>query len=135
MATGGQIENQFAGVPRHFDALVAGDCRAIVGQEQAIDGLLAALVAGGHVSPVLAETVRPGWSALAAALTYRSSDPVYDRLDARRHQWHLYVIMETPQGRRTSEFQRPRALVLADHVNRAMPKTQSALLEAMTSRL
>ena len=45
-----------------------------------------------------------------------------------------YVIMETPQGRRTFEFQRGPLfsnIVLADQISRAMPKTQSALLEAM----
>jgi MoxR-like ATPase len=45
-----------------------------------------------------------------------------------------YVVMETPQGRRTFEFQKGPLfanLVLADQVNRTTPKTQSALLEAM----
>ena len=45
-----------------------------------------------------------------------------------------YVIMETPQGRRTFEFQKGPLfanVVIADHVNRGTPKTQSALLEAI----
>jgi MoxR-like ATPase len=45
-----------------------------------------------------------------------------------------YVILETPQGRRTFEFRKGPLfanLVLADHVNRAPPRTQSALLQAM----
>ena len=45
-----------------------------------------------------------------------------------------YVVMETPQGRRTFEFQKGPIfanLVLADQINRGTPKTQSALLEAM----
>jgi MoxR-like ATPase len=45
-----------------------------------------------------------------------------------------YVVMETPQGRRTFEFHKGPLfanLVLADHVNRATPKTQSALIQAM----
>jgi MoxR-like ATPase len=42
--------------------------------------------------------------------------------------------METPQGRRTFEFQKGPLfanIVLADQINRTLPKTQSALLEAM----
>ena len=45
-----------------------------------------------------------------------------------------YVVMESPQGRRTFEFQKGPIfanLVLADQINRGTPKTQSALLEAM----
>ena len=45
-----------------------------------------------------------------------------------------YVIMESPQGRRTFEFQKGPLfanLVLADQLNRTTPKTQPALLEAM----
>ena len=48
-----------------------------------------------------------------------------------------YVVMENAQGRRTFEFHEGPLfsnLVLADHINRGMPKTQSALLEAMESR-
>jgi MoxR-like ATPase len=45
-----------------------------------------------------------------------------------------HVIMETPQGRRTFEFQQGPIfanMVLADQINRGTPKTQSALLQAM----
>ena len=44
------------------------------------------------------------------------------------------IVMETPDGRRAFEFQRGPVfaqIVLADEINRATPKTQSALLEAM----
>jgi MoxR-like ATPase len=45
-----------------------------------------------------------------------------------------YVVMETAQGRRMFEFQKGPIfanMILADHINRGMPKTQSALLQAM----
>jgi MoxR-like ATPase len=45
-----------------------------------------------------------------------------------------YVVMETPQGRRTFEFHKGPLfshVVLADQINRGTPKAQSALLEAM----
>ena len=44
------------------------------------------------------------------------------------------IVMEMPGGRREFQFQRGPIfahLVLADEINRATPKTQSALLEAM----
>ena len=44
------------------------------------------------------------------------------------------IVMEAPDGRRDFEFQRGPIfahIVLADEINRATPKTQSALLEAM----
>jgi MoxR-like ATPase len=47
------------------------------------------------------------------------------------------VVMETPDGRRMFEFQRGpifSQIVLADEINRATPKTQSALLEAMQEK-
>jgi MoxR-like ATPase len=47
------------------------------------------------------------------------------------------VVLETPEGGRRFEFQRGPLfanLVLADEINRATPKTQSALLEAMQER-
>ena len=45
-----------------------------------------------------------------------------------------YVVMENQQGRRVFEFQQGPLfanLVLADQINRGLPKTQSALLQAM----
>src|SRR5262249_29434804 len=44
------------------------------------------------------------------------------------------IVLETPEGGRRFEFQRGpvfASIVLADEINRATPKTQSALLEAM----
>ena len=44
------------------------------------------------------------------------------------------IVMQTPDGRRIFEFHRGpifSQIVLADEINRATPKTQSALLEAM----
>ena len=45
-----------------------------------------------------------------------------------------YVVMENQQGRRVFEFQQGPLfanLILADQINRGLPKTQSALLQAM----
>ncbi len=110
--------------------------KVIVGQEEIVDGTLTAVLAGGHV---LLEGV-PG---LGKTLLVRTLGEVLD-LSFSRIQFTpdlmpadilgTNLVMETPDGRRAFEFQRGPVfahLILADEINRATPKTQSALLEAM----
>ena len=110
--------------------------KVIVGHEGIVDGTLIALFAGGHV---LLEGV-PG---LGKTLLVRTLSDVLD-LSFNRIQFTpdlmpadilgTNIVMETPGGRREFQFQRGPIfahLVLADEINRATPKTQSALLEAM----
>src|SRR5436189_5141546 len=110
--------------------------KVIVGHQAIVDGTLIALFAGGHV---LLEGV-PG---LGKTLLVRTLSEVLD-LSFNRIQFTpdlmpadilgTNIVMETAGGRREFEFQRGPIfahLVLADEINRATPKTQSALLEAM----
>jgi MoxR-like ATPase len=110
--------------------------KVIVGQEAVIEGTLQALFAGGHV---LLEGV-PG---LGKTLLVRTLGEVLD-LSFSRIQFTpdlmpadilgTNIVMEVPGGRREFQFQRGPIfahLILADEVNRATPKTQSAMLEAM----
>jgi MoxR-like ATPase len=110
--------------------------KVIVGHEGIVEGTLIALFAGGHV---LLEGV-PG---LGKTLLVRTLGDVLD-LSFSRIQFTpdlmpadilgTNLVMETPEGRREFEFQHGPIfahLVLADEINRATPKTQSALLEAM----
>ncbi len=119
-----------------YAALHAEIGKVIVGQEQIVEGTLIALFAGGHV---LLEGV-PG---LGKTLLVRTLGQVLD-LSFSRIQFTpdlmpadilgTNIVMETPGGRREFEFQRGPIfahLILADEINRATPKTQSALLEAM----
>src|SRR6266513_1893625 len=111
-------------------------CSIVVGQERVIRELLLALFAGGHV---LLEGV-PG---LGKTLLVRTLSDVLD-ISFSRIQFTpdlmpadivgTNIVMETPGGRREFQFQRGPIfahLLLADEINRATPKTQSALLEAM----
>jgi MoxR-like ATPase len=113
--------------------------KVIVGHEAIVDGTLIALMAGGHV---LLEGV-PG---LGKTLLVRTLSEVLD-LSFNRIQFTpdlmpadilgTNIVMETPEGRREFQFQRGPIfahLVLADEINRATPKTQSALLEAMQEK-
>ena len=110
--------------------------KVIVGQEGIVESTLIALFAGGHV---LLEGV-PG---LGKTLLVRSLSQALD-LSFSRIQFTpdlmpadilgTNIVMEVPGGRREFQFQRGPIfahLVLADEINRATPKTQSALLEAM----
>ncbi len=110
--------------------------KVIVGHEPIVEGTMIALLAGGHV---LLEGV-PG---LGKTLLVRTLGQVLD-LSFNRVQFTpdlmpadilgTNLVMETPTGRREFQFQHGPVfahLILADEINRATPKTQSALLEAM----
>src|SRR5438105_5149538 len=110
--------------------------KVIVGHSEIVHGVLTCLFVGGHA---LLEGV-PG---LGKTLLVRTLSQVLD-LQFNRIQFTpnlmpsdimgTNIINETAEGRRVFEFQRGplfSQIVLADEINRATPKTQSALLEAM----
>ena len=113
--------------------------KVIVGHNEIVDGTLMALFAGGHV---LLEGV-PG---LGKTLLVRTLSDVLD-ISFSRIQFTpdlmpadivgTNIVMETPGGRREFVFQKGPIfahLILADEINRATPKTQSAMLEAMQEK-
>jgi MoxR-like ATPase len=110
--------------------------KVIVGHDAIVEGTLISLFSGGHV---LLEGV-PG---LGKTLLVRTLSEVLD-LSFNRIQFTpdlmpadilgTNIVMEVAGGRREFQFQRGPIfahLILADEINRATPKTQSALLEAM----
>jgi MoxR-like ATPase len=114
--------------------------RRIVGQERVVEEILIALVAGGHALLV-------GVPGLAKTLMIRSVAEAM-RLDFRRIQFTPDLVPsditgteileeDTHTGARAFRFvQGPvfANIVLADEINRAPPRTQAALLEAMQER-
>jgi MoxR-like ATPase len=113
--------------------------RMMVGQEDVIDGVLTALMAGGHV---LLEGV-PG---IGKTMLVRSLGEALD-LNFSRIQFTpdmmpadiqgTSVLVEKTGGGQEVQFRKGplvSSLVLADEINRATPKTQSALLEAMQEK-
>jgi MoxR-like ATPase len=112
--------------------------RLIVGQKELLRDTVIALIAGGHI---LLEGV-PG---LGKTMLVRSLGQALD-LSFSRIQFTPDLmpadivgtnIIREDSGRREFEYQPGpifASLVLADEVNRATPKTQSALLEAMQER-
>ena len=129
-------EEQIQTFRQAYAALRAELGKVIVGQDAVVEGTLIALFAGGHV---LLEGV-PG---LGKTLLVRTLGEVLD-LSFSRIQFTpdlmpadilgTNIVMEIPGGRREFQFQRGPIfahLILADEINRATPKTQSAMLEAM----
>jgi len=110
--------------------------RVIVGHDEIIHGVLTCLFVGGHC---LLEGV-PG---LGKTLLVRTLAKTLD-LDFSRIQFTpdlmpadilgTNMVVEAPDGKRSFEFQKGpifTQICLADEVNRATPKTQSAMLETM----
>ncbi len=113
--------------------------KVIVGQQSVVDGVLICLLGAGHVLlegvPGLGKTTLLRTLARALSLRYSRIQFTPDLMPA---DIVGSVIMETDdRGHKTLRFQQGPVfanLVLADEINRATPKTQSALLEAMQER-
>ena len=113
--------------------------RMIVGQHAVIDGVLTALMAGGHV--LLEGVPGLGKTALVSAVSEAVSVP-FSRIQFTPDMMPADIIgtsmlTEGEGGRHELTFEEGPIvsnLVLADEINRATPRTQSALLEAMQEK-
>jgi len=133
-------ENEIGELTAKVKALKASMGRVIIGQENVIDSLIICLLAGGHA---LVEGV-PG---LGKTLLVKSLSQATE-LDFHRVQFTPDLmpsdivgteILEEDHATRKREFRFQQGpvftqVLLADEINRAPPKTQSALLEAMQER-
>ncbi len=119
-----------------FDALVGNVERVIQGKREVIQMALACLVADGHL--LIEDVPGVGKTMLAKAIS-RSIDGSWHRIQFTPDLLPSDVTGVSVWNRANNEFEfRPGGvfanIVLADEVNRASPKTQSALLEAMEER-
>src|ERR1700737_745208 len=112
--------------------------RLIVGQKELLRDTVIALIAGGHLLlegvPGLGKTVLVRSLGQALTLSFSRIQFTPDLMPADIVGTN---IIREDAGRREFEYQPGpifASLVLADEVNRATPKTQSALLEAMQER-
>jgi MoxR-like ATPase len=119
-----------------FDALVGNVERVIQGKREVIKMALACLVADGHL--LIEDVPGVGKTMLAKAIS-RSIDGTWHRIQFTPDLLPSDVTGVSVWNRANNEFEFRQGgifanIVLADEVNRASPKTQSALLEAMEER-
>ena len=128
---------QLAHLARAVEQLRGQVARRIVGQQEAVDGILTAILAGGHALligvPGLAKTLMVSTVAEALHLSFNRVQFTPDLMPSDITGTEI-IEEDLSSGKRVFRFvQGPifANVVLADEINRASPKTQSALLEAM----
>jgi MoxR-like ATPase len=130
------VREQVASFRKRIDELRAEIAKAIVGNREVVDGVITCMLAGGHALlegvPGLGKTMLVRTLAETLSLTFSRIQFTPDLMPA--DILGTTVIDETQGGAKSFEFRKGPVfanIVLADEVNRATPKTQSALLEAM----
>jgi len=128
-----QLE-QLAAAARHLREQVS---RRIVGQEEAVEGILAAILAGGHALligvPGLAKTMMVHTVSEALALSFQRVQFTPDLMPSDITGTEI-IDEDLTTGKRSFRFVKGPVfanVVLADEINRTPPKTQAALLQAM----
>jgi MoxR-like ATPase len=114
--------------------------RRVIGQARIVDDLVTALLAGGHVvlvgAPGLAKTLLVQTVAQALALSFSRVQFTPDLMPSDITGTEL-LEEDAATGARAFRFVKGPVfanMVLADEINRAPPKTQAALLQAMQER-
>src|SRR3990172_2396305 len=136
MATAATIESRTEQFAARYAAVREQLGRVIVGHDEIIHGVLTCLFVGGHCLlegvPGLGKTLLIRTLAQTLNLKFNRIQFTPDLMPADILGTNM--VMETPEGKRMFEFQPGpifTQICLADEINRATPKTQSALLETM----
>jgi MoxR-like ATPase len=135
-ARGSSPPTDFSSFQDSFERIVANVERAIQGKDEVVRLALVALIAEGHL--LLEDVPGVGKTMLAKSLA-RSIDCGWSRIQFTPDLLPTDVTGVNVWDRRNGEFAfKPGAvfsnIVLGDEINRASPKTQSALLECMEER-
>ena len=134
-----EIEEQMAWMAERLAALKNELQKVMVGQEDVIEGVLLGMLAGGHVLlegvPGLGKTLLVRTLAQAIHLEFSRVQFTPDLMPS--DIIGAQILVDDAKGGRALVFQQGPVftnILLADEINRATPKTQSALLEAMQER-
>jgi MoxR-like ATPase len=134
-----QIQAQCDAFRRDYTAVQSEIGKAIVGHNEIVDGVLTCLFVGGHALlegvPGLGKTALIRTLSQALNLQFNRIQFTPDLMPADITGTN--IIQESAGGGREQVFQQGpifSQIVLADEINRATPKTQSALLEAMQEK-
>jgi MoxR-like ATPase len=132
-------ETRIESFRKTWEALRGEIGKVMVGHTGIVDGTLTAILAGGHVLlegvPGLGKTLLVRTLGEVLELSFSRIQFTPDLMPADILGTNL--VVENPDGRRSFQFQRGPIfahLILSDEINRATPKTQSALLEAMQEK-
>jgi len=136
MTTAETIQDRARDFLRDYRAVRAQVQRVIVGHEEVVDGVLTCLCVGGHCLlegvPGLGKTLLVRTLSQTLQLQFSRIQFTPDLMPADILGTNMFV--ESEDGKRAFEFRRGpifTQVLLADEINRATPKTQSALLETM----
>ena len=136
MSLGESMQQQAEEFRNRYNAVKTQIGRVIVGHDEIVNGVLTSMFIGGHVLlegvPGLGKTLLVRTLAEALDLKFNRVQFTPDLMPSDILGTNM--VMETPEGRRVFEFQKGpifTQICLADEINRATPKTQSALLETM----
>jgi len=131
-----RLQEEAVQVRQRLDDLRREIHRVIVGQEKLLDGILVGLLCGGHI---LVEGLPGLGKTLCVTTLARALDASFKRVQFTPDLLPGDLLGSEVLNARTGEFTTRRGpvfahLVLADEINRAPAKVQSALLEAMQER-
>ena len=138
-----QARTLAAAFGRDFTALEAEIAKVIVGHQEVVRQVLICLFCGGHALlegvPGIGKTLLIRTLSGAVQLGFSRIQFTPDLMPADITGTSIVVEADRPDGSRQRSFAFSKGplfgqLVLADEINRATPKTQAALLEAMAER-
>src|ERR1043165_1744274 len=139
MSVGETMQKRAEEFVRRYSAVREQIGRVIVGHDEIVHGVLTCLFVGGHCLlegvPGLGKTLLVRTLAETLSLEFSRIQFTPDLMPADILGTNM--IMEDQSGRREFQFQKGpifTQICLADEINRATPKTQSALLEAMQEK-